>query len=110
LKVSIIIVSYNVRDLLQQALDAILDASKNLEFEIFVVDNNSKDHTVDMIKMKYPIVTLIANQENVGFSKANNQAILLSKGEYVLLINPDTITSKDTIFKVINFMDEHSDA
>jgi GT2 family glycosyltransferase len=110
LKVSIIIVSYNVRDLLQQALDAILDASKNLEFEIFVVDNNSKDHTVDMIKMKYPIVNLIANQENVGFSKANNQAILLSKGEYVLLINPDTITSKDTIFKVINFMDEHSDA
>jgi GT2 family glycosyltransferase len=110
LKISIIIVSYNVRDLLQQALDSLLDAAKYVEFEIFVVDNNSNDQTVDMVKEKYPSVMLIANTQNIGFSKANNQAILQAKGEYILLINPDTITSKDTIKKVIYFMDEHLEA
>jgi GT2 family glycosyltransferase len=110
LKISIIIVSYNVRDLLQQALDSLLDAAKYVEFEIFVVDNNSNDQTVDMVKEKYPSVMLIANTQNIGFSKANNQAIIKAKGEYVLLINPDTITSKDTIKKVIHFMDQHSEA
>jgi GT2 family glycosyltransferase len=107
LKISIIIVSYNVRDLLQQALDSLIDACKDLQFEIFVVDNNSKDYTVHMIIEKYPSVKLIANKENLGFSKANNQAILKANGEYVLLINPDTITSKDTIKESINFMDHH---
>ncbi len=110
MKISIIIVSYNVRDLLQQALDSLIDASKDLEFEILVVDNCSKDHTVEMILEKYPSVKLIANKINIGFSKANNQAILKASGEYILLINPDTITSKDTIKKSINFMDHHSDA
>ena len=110
MKISIIIVSYNVRDLLQQALDSLLDASKNFDHEIFVVDNNSKDLTVDMVKNKYPTVNLMVNKENIGFSKANNQAILKAKGEYILLINPDTITSKDTIKKVVHFMDKHVDA
>ena len=110
MKISIIIVSYNVRDLLQQALDSLIDASKDLEYEIFVVDNFSKDQTVEMIIEKYPSVKLIANKINVGFSKANNQAILKASGEYILLINPDTITSKDTINECINFMDFHLDA
>jgi GT2 family glycosyltransferase len=110
LKISIIIVSYNVRDLLQQALDSLIDACKDLEYEIFVVDNFSKDQTVEMIIEKYPSVKLIANKINVGFSKANNQAILKASGEYILLINPDTITSKDTINECINFMDFHLDA
>lgn len=110
MKISIIIVSYNVSDLLQQALDSLLDATKDLAFEIFVVDNNSQDQTVIMVKEKYPMVNLMVNKENIGFSKANNQAIIKAKGEYVLLINPDTITSKDTIKKVIYFMDEHLEA
>lgn len=110
MKLSIIIVSYNVRDLLRQALDSLIDSAEGFEYEIFVVDNASKDKTVEMVKTKYPQVKLIANQQNLGFSKANNQAIVQAKGEYVLVINPDTITSEDTISKVITFMDEHPKA
>ena len=105
MKLSIIIVSYNVRDLLQQALDSLIDSAEGLEYEIFVVDNASKDQTVEMIEAKYPNIKLIANQKNIGFSKANNQAILIAKGEYILVINPDTITSADTLPKVLSFMD-----
>jgi GT2 family glycosyltransferase len=103
-------VSYNVRDLLQQALDSLIDAAEGLQYEIFVVDNASKDHTVEMVKEKYPPIHLIVNQKNIGFSKANNQAILKAKGKYILVINPDTITSADTIHKVIKFMNQHDDA
>jgi GT2 family glycosyltransferase len=109
LKLSIIIVSYNVRDLLQQALDSLIDAAFGLDYEIFVVDNHSKDATIEMVKEKYPEVKLIINQKNAGFSVANNQAIALAKGEYVLVINPDTITSVDTLQKSISFMDNHLD-
>jgi GT2 family glycosyltransferase len=105
LKLSIIIVSYNVRDLLQQALDSLIDSAEGFLYEIFVVDNASKDQTVEMIEAKYPNIKLIANQKNIGFSKANNQAILKAKGEYILVINPDTITSGDTITKILSFMD-----
>ncbi|WP_157687581.1 glycosyltransferase family 2 protein [Pedobacter psychrophilus] len=105
MKLSIIIVSYNVRDLLQQALDSLIDAAVNIDYELFVVDNNSKDATVEMVKEKYPEVKLIINQKNVGFSVANNQAIAQSSGEYILAINPDTITSADTLKKALEFMD-----
>ncbi|TKB97861.1 glycosyltransferase family 2 protein [Pedobacter cryophilus] len=110
MKLSIIIVSYNVRDLLQQALDSLIDSAEGFEYEIFVVDNASKDQTVEMIEAKYPTIKLIANQKNIGFSKANNQAILMAKGEYILVINPDTITSADTIPKVLSFMDTKEQA
>jgi len=99
-----------VRDLLQQALDSLIDSADGFDYEIFVVDNASKDKTVDMVKAKYPQVKLIENQQNIGFSKANNQALSQAKGEYVLVINPDTITSEDTISKVITFMDAHQNA
>lgn len=102
--------SYNVRDLLQQALDALIDSAEGFDYEIFVVDNASKDKTVEMVRAKYPQIKLIVNQKNVGFSKANNQAIDQAKGAYVLVINPDTITSADTIYKVITFMDAHQKA
>ena len=110
MKLSIIIVSYNVRDLLQQALDSLIDAAGGIDYELFVVDNNSKDATVEMVKEKYPEVKLIINKKNVGFSVANNQAIAQSIGEYILAINPDTITSADTLRKSLNFMDNHLDA
>jgi GT2 family glycosyltransferase len=99
-----------VRDLLQQALDSLIDSARGEAHEIFVVDNASKDHTVEMVKAKYPDVKLIVNDQNIGFSKANNQAILLATGEYVLVINPDTITSADTIPKILNFMETHENA
>ncbi|MBK0383479.1 glycosyltransferase family 2 protein [Pedobacter sp. SD-b] len=110
MKLSIIIVSYNVRDLLQQALDSLIYAAININHEIFVVDNASKDATVEMVRNRYPTVKLIINKNNVGFSVANNQAISQAKGQYILAINPDTITSADTLQKTIKFMDKTPNA
>lgn len=110
MKLSVIIVNYNVEYFLEQCLNSVRAASKNLEIETFVVDNNSIDDSVIMVKEKFPEVHLIANKENTGFSKANNQAIRISKGEYVLLLNPDTVVEEDTFSKCIEFMDNHPDA
>ena len=110
MKLSIIIVSYNVRYFLEQCLHSVNTASEGLETEIFVVDNASVDGSATMLQEKFPQVKLIANKQNVGFAKANNQAILQSKGQYVLLLNPDTVVEADTLRKVVTFMDEHPDA
>lgn len=85
-------------------------AIDGIDAEIFVVDNNSVDGSVQMLKEKFPEVKLIDNKENLGFSKANNQAIKQSSGEYVLLLNPDTVVEAETFSKVIQFMDSHEDA
>ena len=107
MKLSIIIVNFNVKYFLEQALLSVRKASKGLEVETFVVDNDSADESVEMIRKKFPEVNLIENKENVGFSTANNQAIRIAKGEYVLLLNPDTVVEEDTFSKCINFMDAH---
>jgi len=91
-------------------LHSVFNALKNLNSEVFVVDNNSVDGSVALIKSKFPQVKLIENHENVGFSAANNQAIKQARGKYVLLLNPDTVVQEDTFSKVIAFMNEHSDA
>jgi GT2 family glycosyltransferase len=110
LKLSVIIVSYNVKHFLEQCLHSVRAAIPGIEAEIFVVDNSSVDGSVKMVKEKFPEVFCIANTDNSGFAKANNQAIRQSKGEYVLLLNPDTIVETDTFAKVITFMDSHADA
>ena len=110
MKLSVIIVNYNVIHFLEQCLLSVQKAMTGLEVEVFVVDNNSVDGSVSMVREKFPWVTLIANKDNPGFSKANNQAIIKSQGEYVLLLNPDTIVEEDTFSKVIDFMDLHPDA
>jgi len=110
LKISIVIVNYNVEHFLEQCLNSVFNALKNCTGEVFVVDNNSIDGSVEMVRKKFPQVYLIDNKENLGFSKANNQAIRISKGKYVLLLNPDTVVEEDTFEKVISFMDEHPDA
>ena len=110
MELSIIIVNYNVKYFLEQCLISIRNAVKDIESEIFVVDNNSVDGSVKMVKEKFPEVKLIDNKINVGFSKANNQAILLASGKYVLLINPDTVVEEDTFIKIINFMNVHPEA
>jgi len=110
MKLSIIIVNYNVRYFLEQALLSVQKATKNLATEIFVVDNNSVDDSVRMVTEKFPDIHLIANKDNPGFSKANNQAIRLAKGEYILLLNPDTLVEEDTFDKCVAFMDNHPDA
>jgi len=110
MKLSIIIVNYNVRYFLEQCLNSVYKATDNIDCEIFVVDNNSPDDSVEMVKEKFPQATLIHNVKNVGFSRANNQAIEISKGEYVLLLNPDTVVEEDTFKKCIEFMDNHQNA
>ncbi len=104
---SIIIVNYNVRELLEEALRSVCRASRDLDVEIFVVDNNSADGSVEMVQSEFPQVQLIANVENVGFSRANNQAIRQARGRYLLLLNPDTLVQEDTLRVMIDFLDAH---
>ena len=110
MKLSVVIVSYNVRSYLEQCLQSVQKALEGIEGEVFVVDNHSDDDSVVTVREKYPWVTLIENQENLGFAKANNQAIRQSQAEYVLLLNPDTVVAEDTLHGVLAFMDEHPKA
>ena len=110
MKLSIVIVNYNVSHFLEQCLISVYNALQNMNAEVFVVDNNSVDGSVDMVREKFPQAICLANQENVGFSRANNQAIRQAKGEYVLLLNPDTVVQEDTFSKCVQFMDAHPDA
>ncbi len=110
MKLSVIIVNYNVKYFLEQCLNSVYKAIQNLSVEVIVVDNNSVDSSCSMIREKFPGVMLIANKENVGFSKANNQALSQARGEYVLLLNPDTVVQEDTFVKCIEFMDNHPEA
>lgn len=110
MKLSIVIVNYNVEYFLEQCLNSVRDACKDLECEVFVVDNQSVDGSVKMVEERFPEVKLIANKENLGFSRANNQAMRLAKGDYVLLLNPDTVIQEDSLRKVVDFMDKHPDA
>jgi GT2 family glycosyltransferase len=110
MKLSVIIVNYNVRHFLEQCLLSVFKASSDFSMEVFVVDNNSVDGSVDMVGEKFPDVKLIANKDNLGFSKANNQAIQQATGEYILLLNPDTLLEENTLQACVEFMDAHSDA
>ena len=110
LDLSVIIVNYNVKHFLEQCLHSVQKAIGGMDAEVFVVDNNSVDGSVAEIREKFPWVRLIANRENVGFSRANNQAIRESNGRYVLLLNPDTVVEEDCFRKCIRFMDGHPDA
>ena len=107
---SVIIVSYNVRFFLEQALRSVQRAAERLRVEIFVVDNNSQDDSVAMVRERFPGVHLIANVDNPGFSVANNQAIRRAAGRYVLLLNPDTVVEEDTFDKCVTFLDAHPEA
>ena len=110
MKLSVVIVSYNVRPYLEQCLQSVQRALEGIEGEVFVVDNHSDDDSVKTVREHYPWVRLIENQENLGFSKANNLAIRQAQGDYVLLLNPDTVVAEDTFQKSLKFMDEHPKA
>lgn len=107
---SIIIVNYNTKLLTLKCIESIYISKLNYLFEIFVVDNHSSDNSVNTIKETFPNVKVIENRENLGFSKANNQAIKVSKGRYILLLNSDTIVHETTISTIIQYMDDHQDA
>jgi GT2 family glycosyltransferase len=102
---SVIIVNYNVRYFLEQALLSVRKASEGMAVEVFVVDNNSVDESVRMVREKFGEVRLVANTQNVGFSAANNQAIEQARGKYILLLNPDTVVKEDTFATTIAFME-----
>jgi O-antigen biosynthesis protein len=107
---SVVIVNYNVSSFLDQALTTLKDAAQGIDHEVFVVDNASSDDSVSMIKKKHPWVKLIANEENVGFARANNQALRIASGRYMLLLNPDTVLRSDTLKTMLAFHEEHPEA
>ena len=100
---SVVILNYNVRYFLEQCLLSVQKAIENLDAEIIVIDNDSKDDSCQMVKKLFPNVILIENRENVGFSKANNQAVKVAKGKYVCILNPDTAVAEDTFSKSLQY-------
>lgn len=109
MKLSVIIVNYNVEFYLEQCLLSVQKALIGIDNEIWVVDNNSVDYSIRMLKSKFPDVRLILNKINVGFSVANNQAIREANGDYMVLLNPDTIVEEDTFRNTLAYMDENPD-
>ena len=107
---SIIIVSWNIKNKLRENLKSIYNNTQNIDFEVFVVDNNSKDNTVEMVKKEFPQIKLITNIENLGFAKANNQAIKITNGKYILLLNPDMQVLGGSLENMVNWMDQNSKA
>jgi len=108
--VSIVIVNWNGKDIIKQCLDSIYTNVKNVSFEIIVVDNGSTDGSVEMLREGYPQVKLIECKENLGFGKANNLAVSYCRGEYILLLNNDTIMLGSGIIDIVNFAISHPDA
>jgi len=104
-QLSIVIVNCNVKNLLKKCLESILKYEKDTEFEVIVVDNDSKDHSQEMVKSNFPHVKLIENKRNLGFSHGCNQGIRESQGRYILLLNPDTELTPGGFKKMIDFMD-----
>lgn len=109
-KISVVIVNYNVKYFLEQCLLSVRATTVGMDAEVFVVDNASTDGSVEYLAPKFPEVSFISNMDNPGFAKANNQAMQLCKGEYVLLLNPDTVIGEENIRSLCYFMDEHPDA
>ena len=103
MKLSVIILNYNVRHFLELSIKSVQAAIANLDAEIIVADNASTDDSCAMVKQLFPEVILIENKTNLGFSKANNQAVKIAKGEYICILNPDTVVAEDTFTKLLDF-------
>jgi GT2 family glycosyltransferase len=108
--VSIIIVSWNTREILRDCLRTVYEQTTDVEFEVIVVDNASEDGSVDMVETAFPQTILIANTTNRGFAAANNQGMETAKGRYVLLLNSDTLVLDGAIGKTVGFADAHTEA
>lgn len=107
---SVIIVNYNVKYFLEQCLHSVQKACSNTDAEIIVVDNNSNDGSKDFLPALFPRVNFIWNNTNIGFAKANNQALAVAKGKFILYLNPDTILPEDVIDKCLQFFEQHTNA
>ena len=101
---SVVIVNWKVRDLLEKCLESLYRFTDGLEFEVFVVDNDSQDGSVEMVASRFPQAELIASNRNLGFAKGNNEAIRQSRGEFVLLLNPDTEFIDNALVPLVEFM------
>jgi len=110
MKLTVIVVNYNQCNLLKQALNSLIIAGKTIDYEVIIVDNASCDNSIEMISYQFPQFQILANQVDEGITKGYNRAIEKATGEYVLLVNADTICGKDTLEKVLEFMDSHHDA
>ena len=106
MKLSIVILNYNVRYFLELALKSVQASILEIDAEIIVVDNKSADGSCEMVKTLFPEVTLIENKENFGFSKGNNIGVAIAKGEYICILNPDTVVAEDTFKKLLTFFDK----
>ncbi|MBL7190777.1 glycosyltransferase [bacterium] len=104
---SIVIVNYNVKYFLEQALLSLMKSTQGYETQFIVVDNASQDGSVEFMRNKFPAVELIANETNLGFGKATNQGLKVAAGRYILVINPDTLVGEEALRKLIEFMDTH---
>ena len=107
---SVIIVSYNVKYFLEQCLCSLQAALTNIDAEVLVIDNCSSDGSIEYLQPRFPPFTFIQNNANEGFTKANNKALQLAKGEYILFLNPDTILAEDTLQQCVDFFIKHADA
>ena len=103
MKLSVIILNYNVQYFLELCLRSVEAAILNIDAEIIVVDNNSEDGSCQMVKAVFPKVKLIENKDNYGFSKGNNIGVSQAKGEYLCILNPDTVVAEDTFLKLLGF-------
>lgn len=108
MQLSIIIVNYNVKYFLEQCLCSVEAAITSLQAEVIVVDNHSNDGSISYLQERFPFVQFIANNENVGFGKANNQGFAIAKGDYILFLNPDTIVPEDCFTKCISFFEKNN--
>lgn len=106
---SIIIVSWNVADLLAECLDSIFNAPTQLQIEVIVVDSASSDHTVPMVRERYPQVRLLPQNSNLGYTRCNNIGLKSATGRHLLLLNPDTVILDDALDKMVAYLDEHAD-
>lgn len=106
---SVVIVNYNVRHFAEQCLNSVREASDGLTVEVWVVDNDSTDGSVEYLRPKFPEVHFIASQENLGFARANNLALKQAGGRYLLILNPDTLLGRDSLRAMIGYLDSHLD-
>ena len=110
MKLTVVIVSYNVKHYVEQCLRSVVRAIEGMDAEVYVVDNHSRDGSVDYLRQRFPSVHVVDSPHNLGFSRANNIAIRQSQGDYVLLLNPDTFVGEDVLSTCVDFMDEHPQA
>jgi GT2 family glycosyltransferase len=102
MQLSVIILNYNVRYFLEQCVFSVQKALEGIDGEIIVIDNNSSDDSCEMMQQLFPNVKLIENKENLGFPKGNNIGVAQAKGEFICILNPDTVVAEDTFFKILN--------